>query len=323
MMRAYVCRQYGPPEVLDLVDIAKPIPTEYEVLVRVRATTVSSADCRIRSFDLPSGFGLMGRVALGIRRPRQAILGTELSGVIEKVGAKVTTFKAGDDVVAFPGSRMGCYAEYRCIHAHGPIALKPTNLGFEQAAALGFGGSTMLDFFRRGGLRPGERVLVNGASGAVGTAAVQIAKHLGAHVTGVCSTVNCGLVESLGADDVIDYRRSDFSKAGRVWDLIVDAAGTAPFARSRHALTSSGRLLVVLAGLAEMLRAPLVGITGSRKVIAGPAAERPEYVRQLASIASAGGLNPVIDRRYSFEDMHEAHRYVDTGRKRGNVVVCF
>lgn len=300
----------------------KPVPAKAELLVRVFATTVSSADWRMRSLELPSGFSFFGRLALGIRKPRQPILGTELVGEVEAIGSEVTTFKAGDKVFAFPGSRMGCYVEYRCIPADGPVALKPANLSYEQAAALGFGGSTMLDFFHRGALRRGERVLVNGASGAVGTAAVQLAKHLGAHVTGVCGTANVELVQSIGADEVIDYTKDDFSRSPQTYDLIVDAAGTAPFSRSSHVLSSGGRLLLVNAGLKDIITAPWVGITNTRKVIAGPAAERPEYLRQLGQIAAAGEFTPVIDRCYPFNDIRTAHRYVDTGRKRGNVVIC-
>ncbi len=300
----------------------KPAPAKDELLIRVCATTVSSADWRVRSLELPSGFRLLGRVALGIRRPRQPILGTELAGEVEAVGSKVTTFKAGDKVFAFPGFRMGCYVEYRCIPADGPVALKPANLSYEQAAALSFGGSTMLDFFRRGALRRGERVLVNGASGAVGTAAVQLAKHFGAHVTGVCGTANLELVQSIGADQVIDYTKDDFSRSSQTYDVIVDAAGTAPFSRSGRVLSSGGRLLLVLAALTDMIKAPWVGITNTRKVIAGPAAERPQYLHQLAQIAAAGKFTPVVDRCYPFEEMRTAHRYVDTGRKRGNVVIC-
>lgn len=243
-MKAMIYRRYGPPEVLEMTELVKPVPAKDELLIRICATTVSSADWRVRSLEMPSGFGLLGRAALGIRRPRQPILGTELAGEIEAVGSEVTTFKPGDKVFAFPGSRMGCYVEYRCIAADGPVALKPSNLSYEQAAALSFGGSTMLDFFRRGSLQSGERVLVNGASGAVGTAAVQLAKYFGAHVTGVCGEANLELVQSIGADEVIDYTKDDFSRSGQTYDVIVDAAGTAPLSRSGRALTSDGRLLL-------------------------------------------------------------------------------
>ena len=320
-MKAMIYRRYGGPEVFEMTDLLKPTPAKDELLIRVLATTVSSADWRVRSLEMPSGFRLIGRVALGIRRPRQSILGTELAGEVESVGSEVTAFKAGDRVFAFPGARMGCYVEYRCIPANGPVAMMPANLSYEQAAALSFGGSTMLDFFHRGSLRRGERVLVNGASGSVGTAAVQLAKHFGAHVTGVCSTANLALVKSIGADQVIDYTKDDFSRSRQTYDVIVDTAGTAPFSRSGRMLSSGGRLLLVLADLTEMIKAPWVGIFNTRKVIAGPVAERPEYLHQLRQIATAGEFTPVVDRCYPFEEMRAAHQYVDTGRKRGNVVI--
>jgi NADPH:quinone reductase-like Zn-dependent oxidoreductase len=320
-LKAFTYQRYGPPEVLQLTELPKPTPGEHEILIRVCASTVSSADWRMRSLELPRGFGPLGRLAFGIRGPRKPILGSELSGVVEAVGGSVTTFKAGDEVFASPGIELGCHAEYRCLPANGAVAKKPSNLTFEQAAALSFGGSTMLDFFRRGQLRCGERVLVNGASGAVGSAAVQLARHVGAHVTGVCSAANLDLVKSIGADEVIDYGTHDFARSTVPFDVIVDTAGTAPFSRSKPALAEGGRLLLVLANLPELLKAPWHSLASGRKVIAGPAAERPEYVQQLAELASAGSFVPVIDRCYPFEDMIDAHRYVDLGRKRGSVVI--
>ena len=270
---------------------------------------------------MPRGLGLLGRAAIGLRRPRQPILGTELAGEVEAIGSEVTTFKEGDRVFAFPGSRMGCHAEYHCISATGPVVHMPANLSFEQAAALCFGGATMLDFFRRAALRSGERVLVNGASGAVGTAAVQLAKHLGAHVTGVCSTRNMDLVKAIGADEVLDYTRDDFSSSSNRYDVIVDAAGTAPFSRSIRVLSSGGRLLLVLASLAETMKAPLKGLLHNRKVIAGPAIERLQYLHQLAEMAESARFIPVVDRYYRFEEIPDAHLYVASGRKRGSVVI--
>jgi NADPH:quinone reductase-like Zn-dependent oxidoreductase len=201
------------------------------------------------------------------------------------------------------------------------VALKPPNLTYAEAAALSFGGTTALDFFRRGRLRSGERVLVNGASGGVGTAAVQLARHFGADVTGVCSAANAELVRSLGATRVIDYTKEDFTRSGDTYDVIVDTAGTAPFSRSKGSLKEGGRLLLVLGGLPDMLRIPWVSMTSGKKIVAGPATVRAEDVRLLAELARAGAFRPVIDRRYPFERIVEAHRYVDTGRKKGNVVV--
>ncbi|MFZ2753494.1 MAG: NAD(P)-dependent alcohol dehydrogenase, partial [Lysobacteraceae bacterium] len=276
IVKGIIYKRYGDPEVLEMCELPKPVPQDHELLIRVRATTVSSADWRVRSMKLPFGFSWLGRLIFGIRAPKQPILGTELAGDVEAVGKAVTSFKAGDQVFAYPGGRMGAYVEYICLPEDGAVATKPSNLSYEQAAALSFGGSTMLDFYRKLALRSGERVLVNGASGAVGTAAVQLAKHLGAHVTGVCSTANLQLVLSIGADQVIDYTTQDFTDSGEQYDVIVDTAGTASFPRSSASLSSGGRLLLVLAGLPEMLSAPWHTMTSDKKVIAGAAVEHNE-----------------------------------------------
>jgi len=320
-VRAALCRRYGPPDVVELVDVPKPVPGDRDVLIKVRATTVSSGDWRVRSMDIPRGFGMLARLALGVSRPRQPILGTELSGDVESVGKDVRQFAPGDAVFAFPGGRMGCHAEYVCVAEDGPIARKPANVSYEEAAALSFGGTTVLDFFRRGKLQKGESVLVNGASGAVGTAAVQIARHLGATVTGVCGPTNLELVKSIGASRVVDYTKEDFTKLGESWDVIMDTAGTAPFSRCKGALKEGGRLLLVLADLPGTLRAPLVAWTSKKRAVAGPVSERADDIRELAKLAEAGAIKPVIDRTYPFEQIVDAHRHVDTGRKRGSVVV--
>ncbi len=326
-MRAYTYDRFGPPEVLTLKEVPKPAPGEHEVLVRIRATTVTSGDWRIRSLEVPRGLGLLSRLGLGFTRPRRPILGMELSGEIEAIGKAVTRFRPGDLVFGFVGARLGCHAEYRCLpeEGHGrkdeAVALKPAGLDHREAAALSFGGTTALSFFRKAKLRRGERVLVVGASGSVGTAAVQLARHLGAEVTGVCSAANLELVRSLGASRAIDYGREDFTRDGERYDVIVDTTGTAPFARAAGSLADGGRLLVVLGTLPEMLRAPWISLTTGMKVIAGEASWGVEDLRHLASLAEAGHFRPVIDRCYRFEEMVQAHRHVDAGHKRGNVVV--
>lgn len=320
-MKAVVYERYGPPEVLQFKEVEKPTPKNNEVLIKTHATTVTSGDWRVRSLNVPVGFGLIMRLLFGVSKPKQPILGTELAGVIESVGEGVRKFKVGDQVFAFSDAAMGCHAEYKCMPGDGAVALKPVNLTYDEAAALSFGGTTALDFLRRGKLQSGERVLINGASGGVGTAAVQLAKHFGAIVTGVCSTANMELVRSLGASHVIDYTREDFTQNCESYDVIVDTAGTAPFSRSKASLKKGGRLLMVLAGLPDMLRIPWVSMTSSKKIIAGPAAGRAEDLCFLAGLAEAGKFKPVIDRRYPFEQIAEAHRYVDTGRKKGNVVI--
>jgi NADPH:quinone reductase-like Zn-dependent oxidoreductase len=320
-MKAIVYEKYGPPEVLQLREVAKPVPKDNEVLIRIHATTVTSGDCRLRALNVPTGFGFLSRLALGVSKPRQAILGVVLAGVVEETGGSVRGYKAGDRVFGLGGARMGCYAEYRCIPEDAPLAMMPSGVRFDVAAAIPFGGTTALDFFRRGKLKSGETVLINGASGAVGTAAVQLARHCGAEVTGVCSAANTELVLSLGAARVIDYNREDFTRNGETYDVIVDTVGTAPYARSKASLKKNGRLLLVLAGLPDMLPIPWVSLTSGRKIIAGSATERSEDLRFLAELVQAGAFTPVIDRRYRFEQMAQAHGYVDSRRKKGNVVV--
>lgn len=320
-MRAAICERYGPPEVVRLGDIPPPVPRAQELLVRVHATTVSSGDWRVRSLDLPRGFGPMARLAFGLRRPRQPILGTELSGVVAAVGGGVTSFAVGDEVIAFTGAKMGCHAELVCIAADGAVRAKPTRLSHAQAATLGFGGTTAVDYLRRAGLQPGEQILINGASGTVGTALVQVAANLGAIVTAVCSTRNLSLMRYLGAHHVVDYTTTDFTTTGMRYDVIADTAGTAPYPRCREALTPTGRLLLINAGLGQMLRAPWDSHRHGHRILVGPAAERADDLEMVASLASAGRFTPVIDRCYPFEEIVAAHRHVDTGHKRGSVVV--
>jgi NADPH:quinone reductase-like Zn-dependent oxidoreductase len=320
-MKAAIYERYGSPDVLRLDEVAKPTPKDDEVLIEIHATTVTAGDWRARSLELPAGFGLLGRLVFGVSKPRQPVLGTELAGRVVAIGKHVTKFAVGDQVFAFPGGKMGCHAEYRCMPQDGPIAHKPPNLTYEQAASLSFGGTTALGFLRKAKLQPGERVLVVGASGGVGTAAVQLAKHFGAEVTGVCSTANLELVRSLGADHVIDYTKEDFTKNGQTYDVIVDTTGTAPFSRSKASLRDGGRLLAVLGGLSDLLLAPWVSLTSRKKLIAGPTGGSAEDLRLLAELAEAGVFKAVVDRRYPFAEIVQAHRYVDTGRKRGSVVM--
>lgn len=320
-MKAIVYERFGPPEVLELKELPKPVPGEREVLIRVRATTVTAADWRCRSRIVPTGFGVMAGFFLGFGRPRQPILGTELSGEIEAVGKGVTRFKVGDAVFAFSSEKMGSYVEFRCVAEDGALVKKPARLSWEEAAALSFGGTTALAFFRKSGIKPGDQVLVNGASGGVGTAAVQLAKHFGAVVTGVCSTANLELVRSIGASAVVDYTREDFTKSGETYDLIVDTAGTAPYSRCKGSLKAGGQLLLVLGSLPAMLQGPIAALTSGKRVIGGSPPWGVEDLRLLADLAEAGRYRPVIDRTYRFDQIVEAHRYVDAGHKKGNVVI--
>lgn len=319
-MNAVVRTKYGPPEVLHMVELPKPTPKDKEVLVKIYATTVTSGDCRMRSLNVPAGFGLIIRLAVGLVRPRQTVLGTEFAGVVEATGSKVMGFKVGDRVFGMSGFSMGAYAQYKCAAENGPLAHIPPNLSFEEAAALPFGGITALDFFRRGGLKAGDKLLVNGASGAVGVAAVQLARYFGADVTAVCSGANADMMRALGAQQVIDYTRQDFTASGEQYDVIMDIVGTAGFARSKNSLRKGGRLLLVIATLGQMVSAAWES-AGGKKVIAGTSTERAEDVRLLAKLAQEGHLKPVIDRQYPIEQMAAAHLYVETGRKRGSVVI--
>lgn len=320
-MKAVVCRRYGPPDVLKVEEVAKPVPGEDEVLVKVHATTVTSGDARVRGNVTPKGFKWMARLAFGLTGPRQPVLGVELAGVVEAVGRNVTQVKPGERVFAINGTRMGAYAEYAAVSATRALAVMPPGMSFEEAAALPFGGTTALTFFRLAKLKPGEKALIVGASGGVGTAAVQLAKHFGAEVTGVCSSANAELVKALGADRVIDYTREDFRKSGETYDVIMDTVGEESFKSCGSLLKETGRLLLVVAGIPQFIQMPWASLTSGKKVIAGAAAERSEDLRFLAELAAAGAYKVVVDRRYPLERIAEAHRYVDTGRKKGNVIV--
>jgi NADPH:quinone reductase-like Zn-dependent oxidoreductase len=321
-MKAAVYERYGPPDVVEIKEVEKPIIKDDEVLIRIRATTVSSGDWRVRSLDVPFGFGLLARPIFGFFGPRQPILGGELAGDIEAVGKAVTKFKTGDAVFAFPGAGFGCHAEYRAMPEDGSIALKPAGLSYEEAAALSFGGTTALDYLKtKGNIRRGEKILVVGASGTVGSAAVQLAKHFGAEVTGVCSTTNLELVTSIGADKVIDYTQEDFTKNGETYDIILVAAGATSFSRCKGSLNENGRLLMVLCGLPDMAQIPWAALTSSKRVFAGPAAESAQDLLVIKELAEAGAFKPVIDRHYPLQQIVEAHAYVDAGHKKGSVVI--
>jgi NADPH:quinone reductase-like Zn-dependent oxidoreductase len=317
-MKAAVVRRYGPPDVVRIEDVPRPDPKSNEVLVNVRATTVSAGDARLRSARVPTGFGVLMRLGFGIVGPRRPILGWDFAGEIVAVGASVTRFAPGDKVF---GVRMGSHAEYVAApeeHA----ALLPRMLRYEDAAALVFGGMTSLFYLRdKAKIQPGERIAINGASGAVGTAAVQLAKHFGAIVTGVCSADNAELVRSLGATRVIDYTTQDFTQTGDTYDIILDAVGNCPFSRCERALASGGRLLMVVASLGQMIGSMLRPERRGRKVLAGVGAPSGDDLIFLGRLAESGAFKPVIDRTYELARIADAHAYVDTGRKKGSVVI--
>ena len=321
-MKAIVCTKYGAPEVLQLQEVEKPTPKDNEVLIRIHATTVTPGDVVIRSSTYASlgWFWLPGRIMFGLRKPRKKIPGNELAGEIELVGKDVKLFKKGDQVFGVTSglSFGGTNAEYKCLSEEGLVAIKPANMTYEEAAAVPIGAATALHFLRKGDIQSGQKVLIYGASGSVGTFAVQLAKYFGAEVTGVCSTTNLKLAKSLGADKVIDYTKEDFTKNGETYDIIFDAVGKTSFSRCKSSLKQRGVYLTVDWPLLQALWASMVG---SKKVIFGTPPERAEDLNFLKELIEAGKLESVIDRRYPLEQTAEAHAYVDTGRKKGNVVI--
>jgi NADPH:quinone reductase-like Zn-dependent oxidoreductase len=323
MMNAAVVTRYGAANVVQLRQLERPRPRPNEVLVRVHAASVSAADWRIRSASVPLGFGMMVRLFFGLRGPRQPVLGTELSGVVEEVGALVERFAPGDRVFAYPGGRMGAHAEYVTMAHDGMLQHVPTGMNLTDAAALCFGGTTALYYLRdKAKLQPGEKIVIVGAAGSVGSAAVSLAKHFGAEVTAVCSSNNVDFVRSLGADHVIDYTQADFTQNGQRYDVVMDCAGTAPFARCKESLATGGRLLLVVATLPELLSA-LWQRRGGVKVFAGTAPERPEDMATLADLCVRGVFRPHISKRFPIEQIQGAHALVESQHKRGNAVVLF
>jgi NADPH:quinone reductase-like Zn-dependent oxidoreductase len=323
-MRAAVYHRYGPPEVVQIEDVEKPVPKDNEVLVRIHATTVCAADWRLRKAD-----PFFIRLMMGLSKPKKVnILGMEFAGTVESVGKSVTRFRAGDEVFGGTGfNKLGCHAEYNCVPEDGTLAIKPVNMTLEEAAAVLFGGFSALHFLRQAKIQAGQKVLIYGASGSVGVFAVQLAKHYGARVTAVCSTANLDLVKSLGADEVVDYTREDFSKAGRVYDVVCDTVGYSGFSRSLACLKRGGFYLCVggstkvLAILGSMIQAKWASMTGAATVIGGVAKASPEDQSFLKQLIEAGELKTVIDKRYSLDEIVEAHRHAESGHKKGHVLV--
>jgi NADPH:quinone reductase-like Zn-dependent oxidoreductase len=320
-MKAIVANGYGAPEVLQLKEVEKPTPRDNELLIKVRASTVNAGDTRMRSFTVPPLFWLPARIALGFSKPKQPIYGMELAGEVEAVGKNVRRFKAGDQVIASTlEEQFGAHAEYKCLPEDGVVAAKPQAMTYEEAATLPIGAQTALFFLKAANIRPGHKVLINGASGSVGTFAVQLAKYFGAEVTGVCSTGKLALVKALGADAVVDYTHEDFTERGERYDIILDAVGKTTFSQCEGALKPDGYYLHTVMPGAAMQRW-WYAITTGKHIVGGSAVPRAEALVFLKELSEAGRLKPVIDRCFPLEHMAEAHRYVETGHKTGNVVI--
>lgn len=315
-MKAMTCRSYGAPEVLKLEELPVPVPGKNEILIEVHASAVNSADVRIRIPDPAAA-----RLFFGLLRPRIPVGGGVLAGLVHSTGSNVKRFAPGDRVFGSAGLSFGAYAEYMCLPESASLAVMPGGLSFGDAAAVPFGALTALHFLRKANIRPGQNVLIYGASGAVGTAAVQLAKHFGARVTAVSSGANLGLVKSLGADSVIDYTSADFAEESERWDVVFEAVGKAGFARCKKVLKPGGTLILASASAAETLRAVWTSLTGKTRAIAGMAGESAADMQFLAELLQSQSIRAVVDRTYPLEQLQEAHRYAETGRKKGNVVV--
>ena len=325
-MKAIVWTKYGPPDVLQLKEVEKPTPKDNEVLIRIYAATVTAGDCELRSLKFPLLLQLLMRIGFGFRGPRKKILGQELAGEIESVGKDVKRFRKGDQVFAHAGFGMGAYAEYKCLPEEpkgmdGLLAIKPVNMTYEEAAAVPTGGLNALHFLRKGNIQSGQKVLINGAGGSIGTFAIQLAKYFGAEVTGVDSTGKLDMLRSIGADQVIDYTQEDFTKRGGIYDVIFDVVGKSSFSGSIRSLKKNGFFLIANPRLSKMVRGLWTSMRSSKKVISGTSSPKTQDLIFLKELVEAGKIKSVIDRRYPLEQTAEAHRYVETGQKKGNVVI--
>jgi NADPH:quinone reductase-like Zn-dependent oxidoreductase len=329
-MKAIVCTKYGPPEVLQLREVEKPTPKNNEILIKIHATPVNFGDTLVRNFNaisprkfhMPFLFWLMGKIYFGFRKPKITILGSEFSGEVESVGKDVNRFSKGDPVFGYRGPRMGAYAEYLCMPENGVVAIKPANMTYEEAAAVPYGAIMALNLLRKVNLQPGQRVLVNGASGGIGPAVVQLARsHFGAKVTGVCGTPRLEYVKSLGAEKVIDYTKEDFTSSGETYDFIFDILGKSPFSRSKRSLKPNGRCLLVSFKMKQLFQMVWTSLIGNKKVICALSTEKAEDLAFVKELIEAGKIKTIIDHCYPLEQAADAHRYVEQGHKKGNVVI--
>ncbi len=326
-MKAIVWTKYGSPDVLQMQEVEKPTPGDNELLIKIVAATVTAGDCEARALKFPLGLSFPMRLYVGFRKPKRiTILGQELAGEIEAVGKDVTRFQVGNQVFAITGFSMGAYAEYICLPEQpqdrgGTVALKPVNMSYEEAAAVPVGGFEALHFLRKGNVQRGEKVLINGAGGSIGTFGVQLAKYLGAEVTAVDSTEKLDMLQSIGADHVIDYTQEDFTQNGESYDVIFDVVGKSPFSGSIKSLQENGRYLIGNPRLSKMIRGAWASMRSSKKVIFEAADHKAEDLIFLKELIEAGKIKTVIDRRYPLTQIANAHRYVETGQKAGNVII--
>ena len=329
-MKAVVYTKYGPPDVLQLKEVEKPVPKDNEVLIKVHATTVNYGDIIARNFKkisprkftMPMPLWFPTRMVFGFKKPRKKILGNEFAGEIEAVGKNVKRFNKGDQVFGYRGQSMGTYAEYICMPEKGTVAIKPSNMTFKEAAAIPYGAIMALNLLKKVNIQPGQKVLINGASGGIGSASVQFAKfHFGAEVTGVCSTPRLELVKSLGADKVIDYTNEDFTANGETYDLIFDILGKSSFSRCKNSLKKNGHYLLASFKMKQLFQMLWTKIKGSKKVICAFASEKAEDLIFIKELIEAGKIKSIIDKCYPLEQIVEAHRYVETGNKKGNIVI--
>lgn len=318
-MKAVVYQKYGSPDVLQFVELAKPVPSADEVLVKIKATSVTNADCYMRRADT-----LFSRMVLGLFKPqkRYRILGTEFSGIIEAVGTEVTEWKIGDEIFGFRGFGTGCYAEYKCILSKGSLALKPVNVSFEEAVSYVDGATTALFFLKeKAKIKQGQKVLINGASGSIGTFAIQLAKYFGAEVTGVCSFKNIEMVKSLGADNVIDYTQSDFTQSNEFYDIIFDTVSKSTFKKCKKVLSKNGAYIDTMFSVLNIFQSIWTGLFCQKRVIFAMSVDKKEALIFIKGLVEKGNLQTIIDRNYNLEQIIEAHSYVETGHKKGNIVI--
>ena len=328
-MKAIVYTEYGPPDVLQLKEVEKPVPKDDEVLIRIHATSVNFGDIAARNygnispgdFFMPLPFYLIGGLQFGFSKPKNTILGNELAGEIEAVGKDVASFKAGDQVFGYPGPQMRCHAEYRCLSEDGPLGLKPANMSYEEAAVVPYSALMAIDLLRKVGIQSGQQVLVDGASGGIGSGVLQLAKHYGAEVTAVCSTPRMEFVKALGADKVIDYTKEDFTQTGETYDLIVDVLGKSSFSRSKGSLKEAGKYVMTSFKMRDFVDMFRTLFGGGKKAICTILVARPEDLVLTKQLVEAGELKAVIDKSFPLEQTADAHRYVESGQRKGHVVI--